>query len=145
MSSPTECLSETTVQQLLAVRLSAEARAAAEAHIAGCSDCRLLISTLARTSMVARPGTEGGSGRPVMPGTPGAGAALQPGAQLFRYRVLEWVGQGGMGAVYAAYDPTLDRRIALKLLHREAGSPQEADRLLREAKAMARLSHPSVV
>ena len=68
---------------------------------------------------------------------------LERGRALGRYVVLARLGSGGMGVVYAAYDPELDRKVALKLLH---GAKDDAQpRLLREAQAMARLSHPSVV
>ncbi len=53
-----------------------------------------------------------------------------------------------MGVVYAAYDPELDRKIAIKLLHADAGSEPAAEghhRLLREAQALARLAHPNVI
>ena len=71
---------------------------------------------------------------------------LARGAMLGRYVVLERLGQGGMGVVYAAYDPELDRKLAVKLL-RDAGSatPERHARLLREAQALARLQHPNVV
>jgi serine/threonine-protein kinase len=67
-----------------------------------------------------------------------------------RYIVLGLLGRGGMGQVLAAYDVRLDRRVALKLLHPEArgdgtGSNPAQVRLMREAQAMARLSHPHVV
>jgi tetratricopeptide (TPR) repeat protein/predicted Ser/Thr protein kinase len=63
-----------------------------------------------------------------------------------RYTVLQLLGQGGMGVVLAAYDSTLDRRVALKLLQaRFDDGPVHQARLLREAQAMARLSHPNVV
>jgi serine/threonine-protein kinase len=68
------------------------------------------------------------------------------GTSLGRYLILEKVGAGGMGVVYAAYDPKLDRRIALKALRSTTGRDEAArGRLVREAKAMARLSHPNVV
>ncbi len=63
---------------------------------------------------------------------------------LGHYVLLHVVGQGGMGVVHAAYDEQLDRKVALKLLR----TPERADtraRLVREAQAMARLSHPNVV
>jgi len=67
------------------------------------------------------------------------------GALLGRYIVLNRLGVGGMGVVYTAFDPELDRKVAIKLLqHRGTGSMGPA-RLLREAKAMARLSHPGVI
>ncbi len=66
------------------------------------------------------------------------------GAQIGRYVVLGKLGSGGMGAVYAAHDPDLDRNVAIKLL-RDRISPQSSKRLAREARALARLSHPNVV
>src|SRR5262245_61314068 len=76
------------------------------------------------------------------------GELLARGATVGRYLVLERLGAGAMGVVYAAYDPELDRKIALKLLRprggRRNGAAAEA-RLVREAKAIAKLSHPHVV
>ena len=66
--------------------------------------------------------------------------------RIGRYTILRRLGRGGMGVVYAAYDDKLDRKIALKLVYvsRERGTIGQA-RLLREAQALARLSHPNVV
>jgi predicted Ser/Thr protein kinase len=72
---------------------------------------------------------------------------LARGTIIARYTVLTTVGKGGMGEVYAAYDPELNRKVALKLLRRD-GAPDRMQgdaRLLREAKAMAKVSHPNVV
>jgi tetratricopeptide (TPR) repeat protein/tRNA A-37 threonylcarbamoyl transferase component Bud32 len=78
------------------------------------------------------------------------GIAVIRGGMIGRYIVLGLLGKGGMGVVYSAYDPELDRKVALKLLrvaNRKKGEDIDAKRarLLREAKAIARLSHPSVV
>lgn len=63
-----------------------------------------------------------------------------------RYTVLDLLGVGGMGVVYAAYDGELGRKVAVKLLATaDEPSPEHRARLLREAQAMARLSHPNVV
>ena len=73
---------------------------------------------------------------------------MAKGATIGRYVVLGLLGRGGMGEVYAAYDPELDRKIALKLLRArggERGDRRRQTRLLREAQAIARLSHPNVV
>jgi len=71
---------------------------------------------------------------------------LAPGTAIGRYMVLGRLGAGAMGVVYAAYDPELDRKVALKLLHPRGHSSLDSRlRLMREAKALARLSHPNVV
>ncbi|MBV1862483.1 MAG: serine/threonine-protein kinase [Nannocystaceae bacterium] len=62
-----------------------------------------------------------------------------------RYSILRRIGTGGMGVVYAAYDPTLDRQVALKLLSGNTDDEHARARILREARALAQLSHPNVV
>src|SRR5690349_6057081 len=68
---------------------------------------------------------------------------------LSRYVLLERIGAGGLGVVFAAYDPSLDRRVAIKLLQARTIAADDADgareRLVREAQAIARLAHPNVV
>ncbi|MEP6859608.1 MAG: protein kinase [Deltaproteobacteria bacterium] len=74
--------------------------------------------------------------------------AVEPRPQptlLGRYVVLGELGRGGMSVVYAAYDPELDRRVALKVVRADQMSATHRSRLHREAQALARLSHPSVV
>ncbi len=70
---------------------------------------------------------------------------ILPGTLLGRYVVLEVVGRGGMGTVVRAYDPRLRREVAVKRLRPRAGLEQAEARLVREARAMAQLSHPNVV
>ncbi|MFC1610862.1 tetratricopeptide repeat-containing serine/threonine-protein kinase [Myxococcota bacterium] len=70
---------------------------------------------------------------------------LPTGTTVGRYVILHRIGAGGMGVVYAAYDPQLDRKIALKLLRPDRAEGSEAVRLLREAQSLARLAHPNVV
>lgn len=71
---------------------------------------------------------------------------LVDGAIVDRYVVLSHLGSGGMGAVYAAWDQQLGRRVALKLLHPgPLTTEQQARRLRREARALARLNHEHVV
>jgi eukaryotic-like serine/threonine-protein kinase len=80
---------------------------------------------------------------------PPVSPSLERGAQVGRFLVLGLVGRGGMGEVYAAHDPELDRRVAIKLLRGGSGvseGPTDArTRLLREAQAIAKVSHPNVV
>ena len=87
---------------------------------------------LARTA-TAPPSTS----QPAAPATP-------IGPTLGRYRLERELGAGGMGVVHAAFDPDLERRIALKVLRVETHGDAHK-RLLREARAMARLAHPNVI
>lgn len=70
---------------------------------------------------------------------------LEAGDRVGRYRILHTLGSGGMGTVYAATDPDLDRNIAIKVLHDRPGRKVRAESLLHEAQAMAQFSHPNVV
>jgi eukaryotic-like serine/threonine-protein kinase len=70
--------------------------------------------------------------------------SLPRGTTIHRYVLLDEVGAGAMGVVYAAYDYGLDRKVALKLV-RDPGRSASHGRLLREAQALAQLSHPNVV
>ena len=63
-----------------------------------------------------------------------------------RYRLDSQVGAGGMSTVYKAFDITLERPVAIKLLHREiAADSDQIERFRREARAVAQLSHPHIV
>ncbi|WP_141327514.1 serine/threonine-protein kinase [Myxococcus sp. AB025B] len=118
-----------------------------EAHVEGCSACLALVGEAARGA--ARATTLRQSAEPrVDTGKPGVPEPVPPrGAQLGRYVVLDRVGAGGMGMVLSAYDPHLDRRVALKLVRplQGSGARELEQRLLREAQAVARLSHPHVI
>jgi serine/threonine protein kinase len=63
-----------------------------------------------------------------------------------RFRLEEKVGSGGMSSVYRAFDPTLERHVAIKLMHRDiSNDADQLERFRREARAVAQLSHPHVV
>ncbi|MGE5184199.1 MAG: serine/threonine-protein kinase, partial [Acidobacteriota bacterium] len=72
---------------------------------------------------------------------------LSRGTLVGRYVVLDVLGAGGMGVVYAAFDPELDRKVAIKLLQASTPGSESGGQawLLREAQAMAKLSHPNVI
>ena len=71
------------------------------------------------------------------------------GKSLGRYQILEQLGEGGMALVYKAYDTRLERNVAIKIIRQEAFNPlmheQVLKRFEREAKALAKLSHPNIV
>ena len=97
------------------------------------------------------PGAIGASLEATAPGIEGPplAGALERGAAVGRYVILDRLGAGGMGVVYKAWDPELDRKVALKVIHAQGSEGEGATvgrmRLLREAQAMARLAHPNVI
>ena len=110
-------------------------------HAQGCLPCRAQLDSdpagAIKLSLTTAAGPS--AGRPGEPEVP---------IRLGRYVVLDRLGAGGMGVVYSAFDPELDRRIAVKVLRpRSTGGYQEGAqaRLVREAQAMARLAHPNVI
>jgi tetratricopeptide (TPR) repeat protein/predicted Ser/Thr protein kinase len=94
------------------------------------------------------PDVSGGFHRPLRrePGPVSEPASFPPElrflAEWTRYRTERFLGSGGMGSVYRAFDPTLGRAVALKFLHRN--DPALIERFLREARAQARVDHPNV-
>ncbi len=87
--------------------------------------------------------TETVGGPPTAQTSPANGHRFVRGETVGRYVVLGEIGAGATGVVYAAYDPDLERKVALKLLH--ASSRRPPAELLREAHALARLNHPNVL
>ncbi|WP_164012319.1 tetratricopeptide repeat protein [Pyxidicoccus trucidator] len=142
------CLDESTFVELLVGGLPPARAAEVDAHLDTCASCRRLVADGLR----AQTPDEGLPGEitALTPPRPARAeeALLEKGTAVGRYLVLERLGAGGMGVVYSAYDPELDRRVALKLLRAGVlGLEAEEGRahLLREAQAMARVSHPHVV
>ena len=71
---------------------------------------------------------------------------IAPGTELLHYRLIEPLGEGGMGVVWRAHDQKLDREVAIKLLPESfANDPERRSRFTREAKAVASLNHPNIV
>src|SRR3954452_18874700 len=115
-------------------------------HCASQRACVRLAAAIGYPRGVSRP--EGDTTLTAMdqPGEPPAPLAeLGPGARIGRYVIEKRLGAGGMGVVYAARDSELARDVALKIVRPRAEVDAMQARLRREAKAMARLSHPNVV
>lgn len=129
------CLDENGVALYLAEDTRDDEREAVRAHLDTCDQCRELVAGLVRTLVSAEPDEQ-------------TARTLPRGTNLARYVVLDPIGRGGMGVVYSAYDPELDRKVALKLLRpdlRTSATSTGRSQLLAEAQAMARLSHPNII
>ncbi|MDC3953382.1 serine/threonine protein kinase [Polyangium jinanense] len=129
------CLDENLLFELSVGQLDGAALAKAEEHLDTCPRCRRVVAATLRASGAAAP--------------PPPLTLVTRGTAIGRYLVVERVGVGAMGQVFAAYDPELDRKVALKLLRfssrPRAEEEQRRARLAREAQTLARLSHPNVV
>ena len=121
-----------------------EQRAEIEAHLDACASCRRVVVDLAAMLTGASTAADDHTTHPAH--SSHHGPVLELGAIVGRFVALGVIGRGGMGTVYTAYDPELDRNIALKLLHPKSRTVDRARaRILAEAQAMARVSHPGVV
>jgi len=138
------CLSESTLVGLLEHRLPREQRAEMEAHLDACASCRRVVVDLTAVLGDASTAADDHTTHPARRSD--HGPALELGAMVGRFAALDLIGRGGMGTVYTAYDPELDRYIALKLLNHQARAVDRARaQILAEAQAMARINHPGVV
>jgi tetratricopeptide (TPR) repeat protein len=140
------CVSAEVASAFAAGLLEGEELSVVEAHIDVCGRCRKLLSEAAQAMSAGSVLAEAGSAPGAHERTSSPGSLL-PGKIIGRYVVGEVIGTGAMGVVYAAHDPELGRRVALKVMRSQSlPSGRSAEQLLRrEAKAMARLSHPNVV
>jgi len=140
------CPTEDDIAAFVRGCIATSRRSALEAHVAGCAPCRRLLSALARAAGSEPPVTDD-SLAPTLPvGSGTRDPELPPGARFGRYVVLDLLGAGGMGVVYSAHDPDLNRKVALKVLRNDGIDPLlNRDLLLDEAQAMAQLAHPNVV
>ncbi|MBX3259833.1 MAG: serine/threonine protein kinase, partial [Labilithrix sp.] len=173
MSTASPCPSEDVLDAFIEHR--AAEPAAVEAHLDLCAPCRMLVAHLAgarakeraTASLDAPPATVTSAGaaaptraRPADVARRGRpadarGAAglrssphvapIAPGDRVARYVVERELGRGGMGVVFAAFDPALQRKVALKVVRGDDDDHSAQARMTREARAMASLAHPNVV
>ena len=119
------CLDAESIAELISEQSDPIARAAFADHAAACESCHAVVEVLFDH-------TQSAQRTAISPDLP---------SKIDRYVIRRMLGAGGMGVVYVAHDPELDREVAIKMLRRGT----DATRLRREAQALARLSHPNVV
>jgi tRNA A-37 threonylcarbamoyl transferase component Bud32 len=134
-------------EEALALLVEGEADAALRAriarHVDSCPSCLQLLAQLGRDEDAS---TAEISEAPAISRLMRDAALFAPSKELDRFVLLEAIGRGAMGTVYAAYDRQLDRKVAIKLLHAHAlVDPDARAQLLREARALGKISHPHVV
>jgi len=117
------CLDDDIVLGLIEGRLAPPILADVDDHLDGCESCRDVVSQVARVQAPAY--------------------VLPRGHAVGRYVIGDLLGSGAMGRVYSAWEPELDRRVAIKVL--VAHGDDARARIVREAQAMAKLDHPNVV
>src|SRR5262249_46366162 len=139
------CAGTNTILSLVEGSLDSEERERLLKHAESCPDCRALLvgmmgSGPPASSEVPPVALQGApTTRPAPP------APTDPASGIDRFIVLERIGAGGMGVIVAAYDPDLDRKVAIKLLRPDRAGADASARLVREARSMARLAHPNVI
>jgi eukaryotic-like serine/threonine-protein kinase len=119
-SETTPCPDDAVLGAFVDRTLVGDERESVEAHLDGCAACRETIGHVAATA----------EGEP---------------RRIGRYRLDREIGRGGMGVVWQAWDPALERGLAIKVLRPELTDGHGRQRLVREARALAKLQHPNVV
>ncbi len=166
MPDPSPCPDCQTLQRFLLGQNTPEEAAAVEAHLEGCEPCLASLQSLhaadslvqalqARSSTVDVAMNEGArllaqwlkKLRPEEASTVTDDVPPRPAmTELGQYQLRRILGSGGMGIVFKAYDPQLDRLVALKtMLPAQAANPSARQRFLREAKAAAAIKHDHIV
>ena len=140
------CPTTDTLQSLVENRLPRPRREELLAHAEDCPACHAILAELMREATV--PGAiDPQADEDAEQAAPGL--ALERGSTLDHFIIIERLGAGGMGVVWSAYDPSLDRKVAIKVVRPRAigaRTPRDLrERLVREAQAVAKLNHPSVI
>ncbi|MGV3625731.1 MAG: serine/threonine-protein kinase, partial [Archangium sp.] len=117
----TDCITDDELAAWAQGSIAADRITSIQEHVSSCDECRTVAAELVRTTG-SRPQNQ----------------------TLGRYELREPVGAGGMGTVYAAWDPKLERQVAVKLLHEAAVDGHRAERFLFERQVLASLEHPHI-
>lgn len=138
-----QCLDDNEIPELLGNRVSAPRRLVIEDHLDACPDCRRMVANVARAAPIQEVSASG-----IEETDPGLDPRrLPPPGQMIagRFRIIQELGRGGMGAVLEAEDHLLGGRVALKLLSPAlVGGRSGMELLLREARITRPLNHPNI-
>lgn len=150
-----DCPDEEALAGYVERSLRPEETTSIEGHIDACTRCRTVVAELLRSvdREPSQPPIEDDDEALLssLPTTPSRGtpALLAPGTRVGPYEILQRIGGGGMGVVFAARDPRTGTKVALKLLRGDLvegqGNRHARERLVREAQALEQLSHPNVI
>ena len=127
---PSVCASDETLVRMATNAVLPAEREALREHLDDCEVCGAALLALIRASA---------------PAASSSSTDMPEGTRIGRFTVGEVLGSGNMGTVFTAWDPQLDRTVAIKVLRAGRDDASHAARLLREAKAMAQVRHPNVV
>ena len=140
-TSTSDCPDDNALLRWVDGNLGEAARERVEAHLSSCRECRHLVALMqAPDPTVDAPDTQASAGRE------DGWREVAESARIGRYVLLRRLGSGGMGEVFLAYDPRLDRDVAIKRIRSDAVDDDERRaRFQREARVAARLNHPAIV
>jgi tetratricopeptide (TPR) repeat protein len=124
------CPDDNAISQYFTGQLDAQSQAQLEEHIDQCQACRHLLAELTKSSLVETVASEDGQ-------SDSKKLSFTAGDKVGRFIIQRHLGSGGMGVVYLAHDPELERHVVLKFLKAKTPVEQES-RMLREARSMAR-------
>ncbi|GMT99749.1 hypothetical protein KH5H1_38690 [Corallococcus caeni] len=142
IATPSSCLTDEVLVQLLEDQLTDEALAQVHRHAAGCAECRGMLATLTpgiQRSEVDDPRERETDSLPPEP------VPWTPPPAFDAFRLERPLGRGGMGIVYLAHDTSLDRRVAVKFMAAARPDERFRDLFTTEARALARLQHANIV
>lgn len=147
-----DCPTSEILAALVEGRLTAAQLISVHEHIDQCPACRQLVIAVAASSPAMPVALYEDGSEPELAQAPTAPATATPSEQAFtppdqidEFQILEPIGHGAMGRVFKAQDTLLDREVAIKFIATIDPSLNAKARFMREARAIARLTHPNVV